>query len=92
MQEFKAEFNVENETGIDMEKAEAEFGDLLFSLVNYARFIHINPEDALEKTNKKFIRRFQYLEHKAKEAGRSLNDMSLEEMDIYWNEAKNHPG
>jgi len=89
MQEFKAEFNAENQEGINLENAESEFGDLLFSLVNYARFIDINPEDALEKTNKKFIKRFQYLETKAKEAGKNLKDMTLEEMDSYWNEAKN---
>jgi len=61
---------------------------LLFSLINYARFIDINPEDALEKTNKKFIQRFQYLESKANGLGKSLKDMSLVEMDIFWNEAK----
>ncbi len=88
MQEFKAEFNTENNEAIDIEKAESEFGDLLFSLINYARFININPEDALEKTNKKFIKRFQYLESKAQELGKNLKEMSLTEMDIFWNEAK----
>ncbi len=88
LQEFKNEFNVENEQTIDHEKAEGEFGDLLFSLINYARFININPEDALEKTNRKFIKRFQYLESKAKESGKQLHDMSLAEMDIFWEEAK----
>lgn len=88
MQEFKDEFNVVDNEAIDIEKAEAEFGDLLFSLINYARFIHINPENALEKTNKKFIKRFQYLEEKAKENGKALQDMTLAEMDVYWNEAK----
>ncbi|MEY3678933.1 MAG: nucleoside triphosphate pyrophosphohydrolase [Bacteroidota bacterium] len=88
LQEFKAEFNAEAEEKIDNEKAEAEFGDLLFSLINYARFLGINPEDALEKTNKKFIKRFQYLEIKAQELGKNLKDMSLQEMDIFWNEAK----
>jgi len=88
LQEFKDEFNVLNEASIDPEKAEGEFGDLLFSLINYARFININPENALEKTNKKFIKRFQYLEQKAKENGRELQDMTLAEMDVYWNEAK----
>ncbi|RZK49356.1 MAG: nucleoside triphosphate pyrophosphohydrolase [Pedobacter sp.] len=86
--EFKAEFNIENATEIATEKAESEFGDLLFSLINYARFLKINPETALEKTNKKFIKRFQYLEEKARLAGKELADMSLAEMDIYWNEAK----
>lgn len=88
LREFKNEFNVEDDSAIDHDKAESEFGDLLFSLINYARFININPEDALEKTNRKFIKRFQYLENKAKENGRQLHDMSLAEMDVFWNEAK----
>jgi XTP/dITP diphosphohydrolase len=88
MREFRDEFNAVENKIIDKEKAENEFGDLLFSLINYARFININPEDALEKTNKKFIKRFQYLENKAKENGKQLKDMSLEEMDVFWNEAK----
>lgn len=88
LQEFKNEFNTTDHKAIDVEKAEGEFGDLLFSLINYARFININPENALEKTNKKFIKRFQYLEAKAKENGKALQDMTLAEMDIYWNEAK----
>jgi XTP/dITP diphosphohydrolase len=83
MQEFR-----EEEVAGDREKAQDEFGDLLFSLVNYARFAGINPEEALERTNKKFIRRFNYLESKAEEEGKKLADMSLEEMDAYWNEAK----
>jgi MazG family protein len=73
---------------ISLERTEEEFGDLLFSLVNYARFLHIDAETALEKTNKKFIRRFQSMEEKAKEKGRTLNDMSLQEMDEIWNEVK----
>lgn len=89
LQEFKNEYNVVENSAIDVEKAEGEFGDLLFSLINYARFININPENALEKTNKKFIKRFQYLENKAKENGKALQDMTLAEMDVYWNEAKN---
>jgi len=68
---------------------EAEFGDVLFSMINYARFLKVNPENALERTNKKFIKRFQYLESKAVEQGKALKDMSLSEMDIFWNEAKN---
>jgi len=88
LQEFKDEFNLADETTIDHEKAEGEFGDLLFSLINYARFININPEDALEKTNRKFIKRFQYLESKAAENGKQLHDMTLTEMDVFWNEAK----
>ncbi|SIS52140.1 nucleoside triphosphate pyrophosphohydrolase [Belliella pelovolcani] len=88
MQEFKAEFNASSEESIDKEKATGEFGDLLFSLINYARFIDINPEEALERTNIKFIKRFQYLETAAKKAGKKIEDMSLTEMDVYWEEAK----
>ncbi|GAB3547414.1 nucleoside triphosphate pyrophosphohydrolase [Spirosoma fluminis] len=88
MQEFKAEFNAETDEAIDVQRAEGEFGDLLFSLVNYARFIDINPETALERTNKKFIRRFQYIEEQARANGKALRDMTLAEMDVYWNEAK----
>jgi XTP/dITP diphosphohydrolase len=69
-------------------KIEAEFGDVLFSMINYARFLKIDPENALERTNKKFINRFQYLEAKAKEIGKSLKEMTLAEMDVYWEEAK----
>lgn len=72
----------------DHEKMEEEFGDVLFSMINYARFLNINPENALERTNKKFIKRFQFLEGKADELGKSLQDMSLEEMDVFWEEAK----
>lgn len=72
------------------EEQEKEFGDILFSLINYARFINIDPELALEKTNKKFITRFNYLEQKAKDLGKNLEDMTLKEMDIFWNEAKSH--
>ncbi len=86
LQEFKDEFN--QTTDFDKEKAEGEFGDLLFSLVNYARFIDINPETALERTNLKFIKRFSYLEIASKKDGKNLKDMTLEEMDTYWNQAK----
>jgi XTP/dITP diphosphohydrolase len=72
----------------DEKKKEEEFGDLLFALINYARFIGVNPEDALERTNKKFIRRFSYLEEETRKRGKSLKDMSLDEMDVFWNEAK----
>lgn len=72
----------------DQDKIEAEFGDVLFSMINYARFLNVNPEDALERTNKKFIKRFQYLEEKAAGIGKPLSDMTLAEMDVYWNEAK----
>lgn len=88
MLEFKKEFNAEDSATIDREKAMAEFGDLLFSLVNYARFIDIDPEEALERTNKKFIKRFQYLERESAKDGKKLGDMTLAEMDSYWNKAK----
>ncbi len=78
----------EEENSGNRDKLEAEFGDVLFSIVNYARFLDINPENALERTNKKFIKRFQYLEGKAKEHNRTLKEMSLAEMDVYWEEAK----
>jgi XTP/dITP diphosphohydrolase len=87
VQEELQEFKVEAEKG-DAQATEEEFGDLLFSLINYARFKNINPEDALEKTNRKFIKRFQYLEQAAEKANRKLDEMTLEEMDVYWNEAK----
>lgn len=74
------------------EKIEQEFGDVLFSMINYARFLKVDPENALERTNKKFIKRFQYLENKAKEQGKALRDMTLAEMDVYWNEAKKLKG
>lgn len=88
MSEFKAEFNVSSNEAINKEKAQAEFGDLLFSLVNYARFINIDPEEALERTNKKFIKRFQYLEIESAKEGKQMGEMSLAEMDVYWEEAK----
>jgi XTP/dITP diphosphohydrolase len=86
--EERNELFTEIENGSQKELIEGEFGDLLFALVNYARFIGINPEDALERTNKKFIRRFQYLEEQAKIEGRNLKDMTLEEMDLFWEKAK----
>ena len=72
----------------DKLRLEDEFGDLMFSMINLSRFIHVDPENALERTNKKFIHRFQYIEAKAKEQNRSLKAMTLEEMDALWNEAK----
>jgi XTP/dITP diphosphohydrolase len=87
VQEELAEFQEEVKAG-NLEKMEAEFGDVLFSMVNYARFLNINPENALERTNKKFIKRFQYLERKAKESGKTLKEMTLAEMDVFWEEAK----
>jgi XTP/dITP diphosphohydrolase len=86
--EEKNELLSEIKLGEDQEKVEQEFGDLLFALINYSRFIGVNPEDALEKTNKKFIRRFNYIEEKVKQEEKSLHDMTLAEMDVYWNEAK----
>lgn len=77
---------VENES--PKELIENELGDVLFSMINYARFLGINPEDALEKTNKKFIKRFQYLEIESAKAGKKMGEMSLKEMDEYWNKAK----
>lgn len=88
MQEFKNEFNAVSAEAINKEKATAEFGDLLFSLVNYARFINIDPEEALERTNKKFIKRFQYLEKESAKDGKKMGEMTLAEMDEYWNKAK----
>ena len=72
------------------EQIEAELGDVLFSLVNYSRFLGVNPENALERTNKKFIGRFKYLEARAAEAGRNLSEMSLAEMDQFWEAAKSY--
>ena len=72
----------------DQEKIESEFGDVLFSMINYARFLNIDPESALERTNKKFIKRFQYLEQKSKDLNKPLAEMTLAEMDIFWEEAK----
>lgn len=89
MEEFKKEFNAESNEAVDKEKAMAEFGDLLFSLVNYARFIDIDPEEALERTNKKFIKRFQYLEKESAKDGKKWGEMTLAEMDAYWEKAKN---
>lgn len=88
LKEFKEEFDTESTASLDKEKATAEFGDLLFSLINFARFVDINPEEALERTNLKFIKRFQHIEAEAAKKGKQLQDMTLKEMDFYWNEAK----
>ena len=72
----------------NQDEMEAEFGDVLFSLINYAKHLNIDAENALERTNKKFINRFQYLESKAKELGKELSNMTLKEMDVFWEEAK----
>ncbi len=87
LKEELAELQHEVETN-NQEKIEAEFGDVLFSMINYARFLKVNPENALERTNKKFMKRFEFLESKAKELNKSLKEMSLAEMDIFWNDAK----
>lgn len=86
VQEELQELHAEVEAGSS--KIQDEFGDVLFSLVNYARFLDVNPDDALEGTNRKFKKRFQYMEGKVAEAGKSLSDMSLSEMDVYWEESK----
>jgi XTP/dITP diphosphohydrolase len=83
LSEFKAEVQA-----ADTDAMESEFGDVLFSMVNYARFLNINPENALERTNKKFSKRFQYLEAKAKALNKPLSEMTLAEMDVFWEEAK----
>jgi len=82
------ELQDEVKQGASKNKIEGEFGDLLFSLVNYARFIDVNPDEAIEKTNRKFIKRFNYLEKEANKIDKSLDEMSLSEMDVYWEEAK----
>ncbi|MCC6373099.1 MAG: nucleoside triphosphate pyrophosphohydrolase [Bacteroidia bacterium] len=83
LNEFEQEIKNKN-----AENAEKEFGDVLFSLINYARFLNINPEDALEHTNKKFIKRFAHMENRVKEQGKQIADCKLDELDGYWNEAK----
>lgn len=87
VEEEKEEFLNEVENA-NKEKAQQEFGDLLFALINYARFIDVNPEDALEHCNQKFRRRFMYIEQEAEKEGRRIHELSLEEMDEYWNESK----
>tara|TARA_B110000503_G_scaffold20733_1_gene31276 strand:+ start:6499 stop:7221 length:723 start_codon:yes stop_codon:yes gene_type:complete len=83
LEELQQEVSADNK-----DKIEAEFGDVLFSMINYARFLKVDPENALERTNKKFIKRFKYIESKAKEVDKSLKDMTLAEMDVFWEEAK----
>ncbi|HQQ94326.1 MAG TPA: nucleoside triphosphate pyrophosphohydrolase [Bacteroidia bacterium] len=83
LEEFEQEVKAKHR-----EEAEKEFGDILFSLINYARFLDINPEDALEQTNRKFIHRFTYMEEQVKARGKAIADCKLEELDLYWNEAK----
>lgn len=86
IEEELQELKVEVEQRSD--KVDEEFGDVLFSLINYARFLELNPEDALEKTNKKFIKRFQFIEEKAREEGKRIEKLSIEEMEAYWQQAK----
>ena len=83
-----SELKAELDKGDNPEKAEAELGDFLFSLINYCRYIKINPDNALERTNKKFIQRFQYMEREVAKSGGELQAMSLEQMDEYWDAAK----
>jgi XTP/dITP diphosphohydrolase len=88
MSEFKETFVGKDLTESDRNDAEGELGDLIFSLVNFARFIDLNPETAVERTNRKFIKRFEHLEKRAAESGKALSEMTLAEMDVYWEEAK----
>ncbi|MFQ3326661.1 MAG: XTP/dITP diphosphohydrolase [Salibacteraceae bacterium] len=90
VQEELDELKVEVDANADINRIEDEMGDVLFSVINYARFIDIDPETALERTNKKFIKRFQFLESKVKEQGKELSKMTLAEMDVLWEEAKNN--
>ena len=87
VEEELAELKEEIAAG-DTDRIESEFGDVFFSMVNYARFLKVNPENALERTNKKFIKRFQYLEEKSAALQKHLKDMTLSEMDVFWEEAK----
>ncbi len=82
------EFNQEVEDQ-NHDKMEDEFGDVIFSLINYARYLKINPESALERTNKKFIKRFKYIEESAKKEGKVINELTLDQMEVFWNKAKN---
>jgi len=91
VKEELSELQTEVENGADHARVEDEFGDVLFSMINYSRFIGVNPEDALERTNKKFIHRFQYLEEKVAEQGKKMADMTLGEMEAIWQEAKTMP-
>lgn len=83
LSELRAELDAQKQ-----DKVESEFGDVLFSLINFSRFIKVDPESALERTNKKFIKRFRYLESEAEKNGESLEELTLEQMDVYWNRSK----
>lgn len=87
LEEIK-EFNEEVKSNSNLDRIEDEFGDILFAMINYARFIGVNPENALERTNKKFIKRFNYIEEHAQKGGRSVSDMTLDEMEEIWCKAK----
>jgi len=82
------ELKHEVDSGAPKERVEDELGDLLFAIINYARYVGVNPEDALERTNKKFLRRFQFIETESAKDGKKIEDMTLEQMDAYWNKAK----
>ena len=88
VKEELGELKEEIDNNAEHKEIESEFGDVLFSMINYARFIDVDPEMALERTNKKFIKRFQYLESESKKDGKEMSEMTLEEMDEYWNAAK----
>ncbi len=88
VREELGELEAEIQTGASTERIENELGDLLFSIVNYARFVNINPEDALEKTNRKFMNRFSYMEDKTHQQGKKLKELELAEMEILWEDAK----
>lgn len=88
VQEELQELKDEVDSGASRQRIEEEYGDLLFALINYSRFIDVNPENALERTNKKFISRFEYLEQQTNAANKDMHRMTLEEMDVFWNEAK----
>ena len=88
VQEELEELKEEIESESDPKRIESELGDVLFSIINYARFVDVDPELALERTNKEFIKRFQYLESESKKDGKEMSEMTLEEMDVYWNAAK----
>ncbi|HEX8658161.1 MAG TPA: nucleoside triphosphate pyrophosphohydrolase [Hymenobacter sp.] len=91
LEEFGTEYGHGQPEKMNAERAADEFGDLLFSMVNFARFAGINPEEALERTNRKFISRFQYLENAAASNGQRLADLTLAQMDVYWEQAKQRP-
>ena len=87
VQEELHELDQEIKNG-NAERIESEYGDVLFSMVNYARFVGVNPENALERTNKKFIKRFQHIEQVARKQGKQVSEMSLKEMEVLWVQSK----